>query len=341
MTVQPSRNVRPRPVHVHVSDHSGESEMEGLGEEGAVTGIGVGSVGDESQSDVETSERDGSDGDLEGENFEQQISNVSFAALKQAQDALSRKRKRGSDNTPVEDDKLEVLRERLRRIKEQKAATGVSIKSASTLNKAEADESGDERENASHSDSGSGPSEEDAPFSRTSKHAPTAQSSKYQVSRKRQVVHVPKRVVRDPRFDAMHQRSAHPGNSEKAYGFIRDYQKSEISELKEAAKKTKNEDDKEKLKRTVGRMENRLRAKEAKERQQDILRRHRKEERDRVQQGKTPYYLKQKDIKEKALVEKFSKMKSKDREKLVERRRKKEGQKEKRRMPDARRVPAL
>merc|ERR1712070_355867 len=106
-----------------------------------------------------------------------------------------------------------------------------------------------------------------------------------------------------------------------AYSFLRDYQKSEISELKAALKKAKSEEDKVTLRRKINSMENRLKSKESKERE-------------KVQQGKTPYFLKKKELKEQALVEKFKGMKSKDRAKLVEKRKKKEGQKERKKMPE-------
>ena len=103
-------------------------------------------------------------------------------------------------------------------------------------------------------------------------------------------------------------------------------------------KASKNEDEKETLRRKMVSMENRLKAKAAKEREREIMRRHRREEREKVEQGKQPYYLKRKEVKEKALEEKFKGMKGKEREKLMERRRRKEGQREKKKMPSARRV---
>ena len=66
---------------------------------------------------------------------------------------------------------------------------------------------------------------------------------------------------------------------------------------------------------------------------------HKKEEKGRVLEGKKPYFLKEKEVKERALVEKFRGMKGKEREKVVEKRRLKESQREKRGMPrDRRRV---
>ncbi|KAF2772252.1 DUF947-domain-containing protein [Teratosphaeria nubilosa] len=280
----------------------------------------------------------------EEEDPQAQLSTVSFGALKQAQDALSRKRKRGSDTHEDQEEKLEALRKRLRVIKERKPEkkqrkTGANDEPLAprreTVRVTEDDE-----EVEQYSDSDSAPSEEGAATSRTSKHTPAAQSTRHQVSRKRQVIDVPKRVVRDPRFDALQHSSTLTNNADKVYAFLTDYQKSEIAELKAALKKTKSDDEKELLKRKINSMENRLKAKDAKEREQKVLREHRKAERAKVEEGKTPFYLKKKDLKERALTEKFKSMKGKEREKLIERRKRKEGQKEKRKMPMGRRMGA-
>lgn len=325
MAVGGMRNIRPRPGMVE--DDVDDSDMDRSSAEE------VASNGEEEDEQSPSEAENGEDDDMA---VEAKLSNVSFRALRQAQESLSKKRKRGSDTNANQDDKLEALRDRLRQIKEEKAAAASKPVSKSKRKRDDVQQASDHDEN---SDSDSAPSEEDAPTkSRTSKHAPGTQSTRHQVTRKRVVVDVPKRVVRDPRFDALQQHNAHTGNSEKAYSFLRDYQKAEMDELRAAIKRTKNEDDKDVLRRKLGSMDNRLKAKDEKERQQEILRRHRKEEREKIQQGKTPFYLKQKDIKEQALVEKFKGMKSKDREKVIEKRRKKEGQKEKKRMPDARRM---
>lgn len=294
---------------------------------------------EDSNSESDSEAEDGSAGEEDGEEAQQQISRTSFGALKQAHDVLSKKRKRGSDTNENQEEKLAALRSRLKdlRSKPENAPTKAGDRRS---DRPRTSSKVDQNEDDEGEDSDSAPSEEGAPSkSRTSKHAPANQSSKYQVTRKRNVIDVPKRTYRDPRFDAMY---AQPGNlqdkSEKAYSFLDDYQKSEIKELKAAIKATKNEDEKETLRRKMVSMENRLKSKAAKERERDVVRKHRREEREKVDQGKQPYYLKQKDIKQKALEEKFKGMKAKEREKLMERRRKKEGQKEKKMMPRARRV---
>ena len=323
------RNVRPRPsVDDHVDYGAEDSDDEVSQDE--VNGD-ISSDADENVSALE-----GDDGSDDGGDFQQKISQTSFGTLKQAQDQLSRKRKRGSDENQDQEEKLAALRSRLHDLK--KKSQGKTQQTKPTTHAAA--ERATDLDAAGDSDSDEAPSEEEAPTkSRSSKHAPAAQSTKYQVSRKRNVIVVPKDQSRDPRFDAIHhQDNKIVDNNERAYAFINDYQKSEIKELRAAIKASKSEDDRETLRRKMVAMENRLKSKAAKERERDVVRKHRKEEKERVDQGKQPYYLKQKEIKEQALEEKFKGMKGKDREKAVERRRKKEGQKEKKRMPLARRV---
>lgn len=298
-------------------------------QDGSMTADGDDVSGDSEDENADADERRKSEGDA----AEVELGNTSFGALKQAQDALARKRKRGSDETDEQSEKLEVLRARLRELREKKGIAETKSSGARHAARVESDNAA-----GSDSDSGSAPSEEDAPGAR-SKHAPMAQSSKHQVTRKRQVIEVPHRKLRDPRFDALHSAAAHPSdNAEKAYSFLRDYQIAEVAELKAALKATKDHDEKEKLKTTIGAMENRLRAKAAKEREREVIRQHRKEEKEKVGQGKTPYYLKSAELKERVQVKRFEGMKGKEREKVVEKKRKKQDQKEKRRMPRARRM---
>ena len=74
-----------------------------------------------------------------------------------------------------------------------------------------------------------------------------------------------------------------------------------------------------------------------KEQQQEVLRKHRKEEREKVEQGKKPFYLKKGEQKKRALEERFRGMKGKQVDKVIERRRKKLAARERRSMPDERR----
>lgn len=243
-----------------------------------------------------TNKSDASDDD--DDKVKAQMSKVSFGALAKAQDALSskqsadRKRKRGDDTSKSQEDKLEALRERLRQIKAEKLASGAQpskkAKKSKTKAKAAQDDDVEDKKGASGDDSDS----DAAPHARSSKHAPAVQSSKRMVSRKRNVVEVKKPVFRDPRFDNVSGPRPDEYVVEKRYSFLKDYRASEISELRNTIKKTKNESEKEQLKKKLLSMESQQKARENKERLQDVTREHKKKEKELVKEGKKPFFLK-------------------------------------------------
>ena len=110
-----------------------------------------------------------------------------------------------------------------------------------------------------------------------------------------------------------------------------------MSELKAAIRKTKDAEAKEKLKRAFLSMESRKKAQERKDQEQEVLRKHRREEKEKIEKGKKPFYLKGSEQKKLALEERFRGMKAKQVDKIIERRRKKMAQRERRSMPDERR----
>jgi ribosomal RNA-processing protein 36 len=173
-------------------------------------------------------------------------------------------------------------------------------------------------------------------FNRSSKHAPTEISSKKAVSRKREVVPVPKREYRDPRFEPT-TGTADPSKVRKAYSFLDDYREDEMKELKNAVKTAKDEDSREKLKKALMSMESRKKAQIRKDKEQEILDKHRKEEKEAVKQGKKPFYLKKAEQKKRVLLDQYGELKGKQLDRVIERRRKKVEGKEKKRMPFARR----
>lgn len=173
-------------------------------------------------------------------------------------------------------------------------------------------------------------------FNRTSKHAPTEISSKKAVSRKREVIPVTKRNFRDPRFEPL-TGVVDDSKIRAAYSFLDDYREDEMKELKTAIKSAKDEDAKEKLKRALLSMESRKKAQMRKNKEQEILDRHRKEEKELVKQGKKPFYLKKAEQKKRVLLDTFGELKGKQLDHVMERRRKKMEGKEKKNMPYARR----
>ena len=172
-----------------------------------------------------------------------------------------------------------------------------------------------------------------SPPSRTSKHAPQALSSKHAVTRHRSVIDVPKVAPRDPRFDPL-TGPLDDNRIKHNYDFLSSYRTSEISQLKSAIRASRTADEKEKLQKALRRMESKRQAEEAMEREQKVLREHRKQEKARVKDGKKPFYLKEGEIKKRAQVARFEGMGEKKREKVVERRRKKQAGKEKKKMPE-------
>lgn len=223
------------------------------------------------------------------------MSRVSFATLAKAQDALfkneeqSRKRKRGEQSSKSQEDKLQALRERLQEIKASKSTQGPAPKKARSNPKRAASEEDDDESDMSGDDASDS---DGAPRARSSKHAPAVQSSKRPVSRKRKVVDAKKRVSRDPRFDSISGRAPDENTLNKRYAFLNDYKASEMAELREAIKKTKDEAAKEKLKKKLTSMESQQEARKRKEKQQAVLHEHKKKERELVKEGKTPFYLK-------------------------------------------------
>ncbi|KAK3114146.1 rRNA biogenesis protein rrp36 [Teratosphaeriaceae sp. CCFEE 6253] len=277
------------------------------------------------------------------------LGSVSFGALQYAHAALARKRKRDDDPQPSEQDaKLDALRKRLKTIQEQKTSKSSAQTTRSTTKRARSnDDEDDDGDEASDSDSDSAPSEVGGQQSksRTSKHAPASQTTRHQVTRKRTVIDAPKRVARDPRFDSVGPPSTIMGAggvggyTDRNYAFLRDYQADEVKELKTALRRPGiTEDEDYNLRRKINSMENTLKSHANASREQAVRSAHRKEERGRVKEGKRPYFLKEKEVRQRATVEKFRGMKAGEREKVVAKRALKEGQREKRAMPRDRRL---
>lgn len=179
--------------------------------------------------------------------------------------------------------------------------------------------------------------------SRTSKHAPMEQSSKRAVTRKRTAVELPPAPrSRDPRFDAAvmgHSGVGKHPHGGTAYAFLDEYRASELNDLKEQMRKTKNLQQKEKLKGEIRRAQDKLRSAQNKKREADVQAEHKKREKQLIREGKkaNPYYLKNSELQKQVLEKKYEEMGSRERAKALERRRKKMTSKERKEMPWERR----
>lgn len=280
-----------------------------------------------------------------------QQSRMSFGTLAKVQESLgddkaSRKRKRGEGDKEAED-KLQALRERLKELKgrnlEKKTKTESTSKITNT--KAVKGTKGTDRptlsaDSSDEDDEDDKEAAEDGPAKkkgRSSKHAPTEISSKRAVTRRRDAVGLKKDTTRDPRFDPLSGEVDHQVLSKK-YAFLDEYRTSEIATLKKSMKNKKiPEEERELMKRQVVSMESKMAFEKSKEREAKVVREHRKEERKRVEEGKGVWHVKKSVVREEALKERFEGMKGRQRDKVIERRRKKLTAKERKGMPEERR----
>lgn len=358
-----------KPLKVADIDSGEESFSEELAGE-----LQSGSESDEDGSDADSiddsqydDEQEGEEEDEaeEGTQFQDKLSKVSFGALAKANAAMeqrnsSRKRKRGAESTAETEEKLQVLRERLQELKRAKERAKQHENTRNPSSRRRDDPESD----SDNSDSDS--SNQQPQRARSSKHAPTSMPSNRPVTRKRIIIENNAPAPRDPRFMSVGGPAPDAQVLSNKYSFLRDYRTSEMEELRTAIKKTKNEEQKEKLKRKLLSMESQAKAEQAKERDQKIIREHRKKEKEAIEQGKKPFYLKKCEFffffcpcyslsfssnarsianislftaeqKKLALVDKFNSMKGKERERAIEKRRRKLSGREKKAMPAARR----
>ncbi|KAJ5566873.1 hypothetical protein N7535_006179 [Penicillium sp. DV-2018c] len=324
-----NRRVRARPEDDDVYDEVSGSENASEGDSDAESNGSINSQTDSASDTDAGSQSEASDNDPDSEaeseseseasapnnnnddDFKSSLADISFGALAKAQATLhSKKRTKSTAKEPSST--VDEIREKLRLAREQKAA---------------ADEKANRKEKPS----------------RTSKHAPMVLSSKRAVTRKRTAVELPPAPKsRDPRFDAAvmgHSGVGKHPHGGKAYAFLDEYRANELKELKEQMRKTKNVEQKEKIKGEIRRMEDRLRSAANKKREAEVVAEHKRREKELIREGKKakPYYLKHSELKSKVLEKKYEEMGSKERAKALERRRRKMASKERKEMPWERR----
>lgn len=184
----------------------------------------------------------------------------------------------------------------------------------------------------------------DAP-KRTSKHAPTTESARKPVTRRRNVFDPsPSLKFRDPRFDptvmAANRHGDATKNADKNYSFLSAYQASEILDLKSQIKKAKDPDLAAELKRKVMSMQAKIRNVETRQKENEIRSKHKREQREALRSGQTskPYYLKDSEVKKKIKEDTWNAMGKQARDKAEKRRQKREKGKDSKDMPRVRRA---
>lgn len=192
------------------------------------------------------------------------------------------------------------------------AATAISHISFSALAKAQASLSKDRRKPAAPSTSktskptpatyfdGSQKAPTDPyhkfkkPEKRSSKNAPQEVSSKRAVTRKREVVEPASRQKsRDPRFDAAVNSRFDEHEFRKNYSFLDAYRDDEMKAMKVEIRKSKDERAAEAIAKTLKSMESRKQSQQNKDKLQEVLKEHKKKERELVKGGKKAYHLKE------------------------------------------------
>ncbi|KIW71588.1 hypothetical protein PV04_03735 [Phialophora macrospora] len=294
-----------------LSDEDGSDQAQSDAENSADSDLQSEAEDTPPSSDVD--EDDDDDEEEETEDEQPSLADISFGALAKAQETFNPKpRKRKFAET-----------------QEQPAADGEG-------RGGDAEETFDTRKRAKEA-------RLDAP-KRTSKHAPTVESARKPVSRRRTIFEPPPSAKsRDPRFDpTVMSTNRNPSAMEKAnknYSFLSQYQAEEILQLKTQIKKAKDPDVIADLKRQVMSMESKMRSAQSRQRETEIRKKHKEKEKEALRSGQKskPYFLKEADVKRLAKQERLESMGKKARDKAEKRRLKREKGKEARDMPRVRR----
>ncbi|KAG5420451.1 RRP36 [Candida metapsilosis] len=182
------------------------------------------------------------------------------------------------------------------------------------------------------SDSDSGPEETSSnnTHKKRSKHAPAVASSKRPVSRIRDIPGLPSRKSQtlhtDIRFDAAYGK-ADLTQTRKNYAFLDEYRKQEIQNMEQILKDKKSkldESEKEEIRLQLQSLKSRMDTLKNRDLEDQVLKEYKKKQYQNVKEGKSsqPYFLKRGDKRKILQKAKYDTMKPKQREKAMERKRK-------------------
>lgn len=349
-----SRSLKPQDDESDDDQHM--DEVEGSSPSVLETGDGGEILSEGDEEDQEDEDHDHEAGSEEEDDAQQKLTSISFGTLAKAQAALpkidksnSRKRKLGAELSEEQEDKLQTLRKRLQELKDaKKGAPGgtvvnkpqdaksrlarMSYHYADQRNKEVAKEDQDTGDD----DSDSGPEETAHASRRKKRSAPESMPSNRAVTRRRTVLPNSSHKSRDPRF-SNHGEEPDEDILSKRYSFLSDYRATEMAELRRAMKNSRDPSAKDALKQRLLSMEDQERTQQRRMAAKEVLRDHKKAEKEAVLQGKKPYFMKAGDVKREVMKRGFEKMGNKGKDRAIERRQKKVDQREKRRMPMERR----
>ncbi|GAC96752.1 predicted rRNA processing protein [Pseudozyma hubeiensis SY62] len=199
---------------------------------------------------------------------------------------------------------------------------------------------------------------------RSNKNAPTEVSSKRPVSRRRNVIETASNHVRDPRFESL-SGSVNKDLFSKSYSFLPEMFKDELGTLKKTLAKLKKQEaaqagpkakseqalsireERAKVEATLRRAEGLAGERERRARESAVKGKIKSQNKERVEKGLLPFYPKKSEVKQMLLKDKYDRLsgggnedgkrasgqEKKQLKKALERRRKKNAQKEKKDMP--------
>ena len=170
---------------------------------------------------------------------------------------------------------------------------------------------------------------------RKSKHAPKEVSSKFPVSRFKQIS-FPKKggserreKPRDPRFERY---AGHFNQNlfEKSFGFVEEYVKDEVVELEKALRGAQGGEERDDIRRVLNRKREELRRRADRSLLQQAKKQLQDKEKAAIQRGKKPYFLKRKVVKLQAMKMRMDQLQAAGTlEQYEAKKRKREQQKEK------------
>ena len=159
--------------------------------------------------------------------------------------------------------------------------------------------------------------------------SPMEVTSKRPVTRFQQVVEVPKRQVRDPRFSSL-SGEFNQDLFEKSYAFLGEVREAEMATLKKQIQTSKDDVERARLVKTMQSIDSKRAQHSQEKARQEIKRVWRKTEIEAIETGKKrrPFYLKDMDLKKLELATKYDGLKASDVDKAMEKKRKRNRGKE-------------
>ena len=174
--------------------------------------------------------------------------------------------------------------------------------------------------------------EEDGEKKKKMKSEPEEVSSKKQKGKPRNVVENVRRRHRDPRFDNLSGKF-NEDLFEKSYSFVEDMKKEELKTVKKQFKKVKNQEKKSSLHKLLQRMEEQEKVNDLKAKRKESEKKRKREEFSGRAAGKKVFYMKKNDARKLELVDEYKKLKASGKiDKVLNRKRKMNASKEKKKM---------